>query len=130
MSEPEKAGHESGRGHGPGGRLLPMEGDKIEICDRDGEPFVMAEFVGGESPFPGTVGLWYRRRIIPGSNGGWVYGWTPINSSLWRWPHLETLGIRGSFCCERHGLVEPLFPLTTTAVQEDVVNDAMGSKKE
>lgn len=91
----ERAGHESGRGHGPGGRLTPSEGDIIEVLQASGQwEWRRVHAVSG--PF-----VWLKDRE------GWTSGALDIfvMHKVWRWPHLTALGIRGSVCCEEHGLI-------------------------
>ncbi len=82
------AGHSSGRGHGPGGRLVPMVGDTVQTATR-AEGFWRNHYVSGHD--------FWRQQFDLDRDSGEV--------TLWRWPHKKALmnangkmGVEGPCC--------------------------------
>lgn len=99
------AGHSSGRGHGPGGRPWPMRGDRIEMLRpmTNNPPWDVVEVlaVATYERLNGGFECW----VMVQGPGYRVPRYLDRIPDRWRWPHLTTLGIRGSVCCAEHGLI-------------------------
>jgi len=80
MSE-QRSGHESGRGHGPGGRLWPMKGDRIELRRplTNDPPWDLVEVLH-------IVPNWAHWAQLAGP-GYVVPRFLESHQHLWRWPH-------------------------------------------
>lgn len=95
----------AGRGHGPGGRLVPMKGDVVEVSV-DGGPWTLFEIegvaLGGQAFRAKASHAWWHILLS-------MLQYEPTGyrgpHPVWRWPHLTTLGLKGSFCCDEHGLI-------------------------